>query len=70
MRTEKCSPRTGIIVATADLEKENFGLVQGKKAGLKDVQENVGGSIGGESKYLFQNFILKKKWGGYNRRSR
>lgn len=50
MRTEICSPRTGIMVVTADLEKENFGIMQGTKAGSEGVQEKGGGGTGIESK--------------------
>lgn len=61
MRTEKYSPRTGIMVATADLEKENSGKIQGTQAGTEGVQKKVEGGTGVESKYLVQNFILKRK---------
>lgn len=60
MRTEKYSPRTGIMVATADLEKENSGKIQGTQAGTEGVQKKEGGT-GVESKYMVQNFILKRK---------
>lgn len=63
-RTEKCSPRTSIMVVTADLEKENFGIMQGTKAGSEGVQEKGGGDTGIESNSWFGILFYKEeKWG-------